>query len=260
MVKNIWRTSPTPPVFNDDFQRWIFQQLKSAHIHPRPAIPWPIVFSCLIRGIWLDRNNLVFNGTSKISNVTQSAIAIAAEIWAGNIARQPPHGIRLISWTSPNQGWSKLNVDGATGVAAGAGGLIRNSQGNWIHGFSKNLGTADSLQAESWALYTGLTIASQLNIEKIEIECDSILVVQMVKGDITPYAYVSNVINPCRSLLGAFKEFKINHVYREANQAADALAKHGRLIPDFVVFELPPDFIFSLLSLDALHHAYVRTS
>ncbi|XP_030970020.1 uncharacterized protein LOC115990321 [Quercus lobata] len=35
---------------------------------------------------------------------------------------------------------------------AGCGGLIRNDQGNWLMGFSRNIGQANSFMAETWAL------------------------------------------------------------------------------------------------------------
>ena len=50
----------------------------------------------------------------------------------------------LIQWTPPPERWIKLNVDGASKGnpgTAGAGGILRGHYGNWIKGFTLNLGT-----------------------------------------------------------------------------------------------------------------------
>ena len=56
-----------------------------------------------------------------------------------------------ISWERPDRGWVKLNIDGVASRPtnrAGCGGLIRNDQGNWLMGFSRNIGQANSFMAE----------------------------------------------------------------------------------------------------------------
>jgi len=48
-----------------------------------------------------------------------------------------------VKWDPPNEGWVALNTDGtARGNPgqAGAGGVIRGDRGEWIAGFSENLG------------------------------------------------------------------------------------------------------------------------
>ena len=40
------------------------------------------------------------------------------------------------------------------------GGLIRDSMGNWIKGFSRSVGFATSIIAEFWALRDGLLLAT----------------------------------------------------------------------------------------------------
>jgi len=49
----------------------------------------------------------------------------------------------LIGWVSPNMGWYKLNTDCAfrgNPDLACAGGVLRNSDGEWCGGFTVNIG------------------------------------------------------------------------------------------------------------------------
>ena len=55
----------------------------------------------------------------------------------------------------------KLNTDRLASDllnAAGSGGLIRDDQGNWIEGFSRNIGHTNSFLIEIWALRDGLLL------------------------------------------------------------------------------------------------------
>ena len=69
---------------------------------------------------------------------------------------------RRISWTRPQEGWFKLNTDGASrgnlGLAT-AGGVLRNNDGEWCSGFALNIGICSAPLAELWGVYYGLYIA-----------------------------------------------------------------------------------------------------
>ncbi|KAK7815335.1 hypothetical protein CFP56_001738 [Quercus suber] len=52
-------------------------------------------------------------------------------------------------WDKPPPGWYKLNIDASIiNGHAGASGLLRDSNGTWVQGFSKPLGIATVLMAE----------------------------------------------------------------------------------------------------------------
>ncbi|PNX66909.1 ribonuclease H, partial [Trifolium pratense] len=62
----------------------------------------------------------------------------------------------FIGWKKPQEGWVKLNCDGAykdTLELAGCGGLLRDSNGRWLTGYSRKIGTCDALSAEMWGMY-----------------------------------------------------------------------------------------------------------
>ncbi|KAK9083319.1 hypothetical protein Scep_029790 [Stephania cephalantha] len=59
---------------------------------------------------------------------------------------------RLVGWAPPPNGWVKLNFDGllrGEGMAV-ADGLSRNSTGDWVYGFTTNLGICSIFEAELW--------------------------------------------------------------------------------------------------------------
>ncbi|PNX89071.1 ribonuclease H, partial [Trifolium pratense] len=61
-----------------------------------------------------------------------------------------------VSWVTPLGNTIKVNVDGNSLNNPGRadfGGIMRNSRGNWLLGFSGFIGIATSLQAELHAIY-----------------------------------------------------------------------------------------------------------
>ena len=70
-------------------------------------------------------------------------------------------------WGKPPSSWFKLNIDGALSGnqgKAGGGGLIRDSLGNRVKGFSRFMGYASSIMAKFWALRDDLHLAFDIGI------------------------------------------------------------------------------------------------
>ncbi|XP_061348494.1 coiled-coil domain-containing protein SCD2-like [Gastrolobium bilobum] len=66
------------------------------------------------------------------------------------------------NWKFPLEGWIKINTDGSCargGLQSGCGRDIRDYRGDWLAGFSKNLGHNSSVATEIWGSYLGLQIA-----------------------------------------------------------------------------------------------------
>ena len=68
----------------------------------------------------------------------------------------------FVGWKPTPFPFLTLNTDGSakgnTGHA-GSGGIIRDHWGNWIGGFSINIGITHSMMAELWAIREGLKFA-----------------------------------------------------------------------------------------------------
>ena len=59
------------------------------------------------------------------------------------------------------------------------------------------------------------------------------------------------LLSDCKNLLRTFPRTRIEHVFREANQCADVLAKLGaKFSAMYVSFVIPPVVVVNLLALD----------
>jgi len=124
-----------------------------------------------------------------------------------------------------------LNVDDAVQGNPGrasAGGVIRGEDGEWVIGFSENLGHCYVVKAELRAFLRGLRIAREISISKLWIQSDSITVLGMLNNPPNWNSEFGPLIHQCRQLI-EWKgwDVKLSHCFREVNQVADKLAKLG---------------------------------
>lgn len=128
----------------------------------------------------------------------------------------------------PDNGWAKLNSDGAkrTNLSA-CGGLIRDAEGKWIRGFCRFLGSSSVLRAEAWGLLEGVRLALDLALDSMELECDSRILVDSVLGRCAICPEIRRMVLGIRQCLNGFRRWKLTHVWREANRATDALDSRG---------------------------------
>ena len=123
----------------------------------------------------------------------------------------------------------------------GGGGVIRDSAGRWVKGFSRSIGLATNVVAECWALRDGLQRANQLGIQNIVVELDAKIIVDILQSNQETNNSFSPLLLDCRLLLRNFPQSRVRNVFREANFCADAMAKRGMSqAEDFVVFDFPP--------------------
>lgn len=68
-----------------------------------------------------------------------------------------------------------LNTDGARKALglASLGGLIRNDRGEWVEGFSMNIGLCSITNSKLWGHYQGLIMAWNRGIRSLLAEVDS---------------------------------------------------------------------------------------
>lgn len=76
---------------------------------------------------------------------------------------------KWLHWSSPPDGVFKLDIDGSrksSGIAE-TGVLIRNNNGEWLTGFSINLGVFLVTMAKLRGIYQGLLLAWEVGIRDI---------------------------------------------------------------------------------------------
>lgn len=117
------------------------------------------LFATTVWWIWKWRNDVAFNNAEyplkfKVNWIlTQVEHANRAFSRANNHQRSNPiWSWRKLHWSKPQEGYAKVNVDGAVVQAtntAGCGGIIRDDTGLWKGGFICNIGSCSPLQAEA---------------------------------------------------------------------------------------------------------------
>lgn len=84
-------------------------------------------------------------------------------------------------------GWVKLNSDAAVtnhGAKAATGGVVRDSDGNFILGYASDIGEATTTVAELQAILMGLKLVWRRGFTKVTMETDSLTSVCLIQGDV----------------------------------------------------------------------------
>ncbi|MCH80696.1 ribonuclease H protein [Trifolium medium] len=137
-----------------------------------------------------------------------------------------------IGWKPPAGDFVKLNTEGARKHRniAGCGGIIQDSQGEWLGGFAKGVGDCSAFMAELWGVFEGLSYARRLGFMAVELNIDSVTV-----------------------------EVNIVHAYIESNQCTDALASIGcTLDKEIIYYDDCPSEIKELFLADVMGIATPR--
>ena len=124
-----------------------------------------------------------------------------------------------------------LMVDGAARGnpgPAGCGAVICDEKGAVVRELSRYLGHATNNVAEYEALLMGLEALVELRRHKIVVQSDSQLLVRQLNGEYRVKDEKLKVLyQRATSLLRQFACYRIVHVRRELNKAADRLANRG---------------------------------
>ncbi|XP_024630892.1 uncharacterized protein [Medicago truncatula] len=170
---------------------------------------------------------------------------------------------RWISWNSRNFNCHILNVDRSclgTPTRVGYGGLIRNSAGLFLKGFSGLIhGSTCILQAELTAILEGYRMAVNMGIEELVCFSDSQISVNLVSGEVSKFHAYAVIIQDIKDIL-ASHNFRIFHTLREGNHCADFSAKLGATsTAPFLEHQYPPLDLISMLKIDASGTCFLRT-
>jgi ribonuclease HI len=125
----------------------------------------------------------------------------------------------------------RANIDGGSrgnpGPAA-YGVIIRDGKGEVVAKLKKYIGRMTNNVAEYYGLIAALDYAESHSVKAIRIESDSELLVKQMRG---LYKVKSEDLRPlferAQKMSKAFESFRIEHVYREQNREADALANEA---------------------------------
>ncbi|XP_019416419.1 PREDICTED: uncharacterized protein LOC109327710 [Lupinus angustifolius] len=152
----------------------------------------------------------------------------------------------------------KVNSDGAThgflSHAEGCG-IFRDNKGDMLGCFATYLNIQDSLYAELFTAIMAIQIANLRGWREVWLECDSSLVVDIVKGNKEPPWKLKNYWEHCKRIIPSLR-LKVLHIFREGNSCADKLASFGlrsrttswwNLVPPFLLLNLIGIGIYCLI-------------
>lgn len=149
--------------------------------------------------------------------------------------------VRWCIWRKPELGCLKLNTDGYIDKdGSGFGGLFRNYKGDPICAYASKASHDDIFMVELWAIWRGLVLALSLRIDKIWIESDSLSVVNTINRKQPHGPKPSDCLNHIWKMLEKIDRYQVTHTWREANRAADYVAKMNSTGTDVVIS--PSDF------------------
>ena len=138
-----------------------------------------------------------------------------------------------IRWETKETGRYTLNTDGCAkgnpGIGGG-GGILRDSTGLPMIGFSAYLGETTCLRAEACALLIGLQICIHNGFGNICVQSDSLVLIGIIQRRTQCPWKIRRYVNQIWQLLDDPPRF--THCYREANTVADALSNVGISHPD----------------------------
>ena len=125
----------------------------------------------------------------------------------------------------------RVNIDGGSrgnpGPAA-YGVVIRDPRGEIVTKLKKYIGRSTNNVAEYYGLIAALDYAQAHGLRALRVESDSELLVKQMRGH---YKVKSGDLRPlferAKKMSESFESFRIDHVYREQNREADALANEA---------------------------------
>jgi ribonuclease HI len=125
----------------------------------------------------------------------------------------------------------RANIDGASrnnpGPAA-YGVVIRDPRGEIVARLKKYIGRMTNNVAEYYGLIAALDYAQSQGIRALRVESDSELLVKQMRGQYkVKNADLQPLFERAKKMSQALESFGIEHVYREQNREADALANEA---------------------------------
>uniref|UniRef100_A0A8I6X049 RNase H type-1 domain-containing protein n=1 Tax=Hordeum vulgare subsp. vulgare TaxID=112509 RepID=A0A8I6X049_HORVV len=143
-----------------------------------------------------------------------------------------PAGRAMQRWVVPDEGWVKLNSDGAIskarGKARGGGDVLRDNNDAFLAGARHLLPSiVDPEATEILACKRALQVALETNVQRVHVELDCLQVVQMLNRQARNYSVLGPWIQEVNEMLQGFQEFKVSWTRCSANVAAHKLARVG---------------------------------
>ncbi|KAL0463162.1 UNVERIFIED_CONTAM: hypothetical protein Slati_0203800 [Sesamum latifolium] len=226
-------------------QFWRYSTPFHSDLHIHTLVPFLILWftwtqrnAAKYDGVQFSTNTIIFEVQRHLRTLYAARVMTSTQ-WKGDLHRamamgftfRPtmPRAPRVVRWATPSPAWFKLNTGGSSlriPGPAGAGGIIRDAEGQVRLAYQVALGTTTSVIAKLTAVWHGLEIAMANGLAPIEIEVDATTVIQLLWSRTFGRWEIHHLImriTQIQHVLGPV----VRHIFREANRAADYLAKEA---------------------------------
>ncbi|KAE8777174.1 Casein kinase I-2-like protein [Hordeum vulgare] len=149
---------------------------------------------------------------------TREAIALM------NLPREAAAILPGFGWRPPDEGFMKINTDGALSFAearGGAGGVARSSTsllGSWCKPY---LGVSDPLTTEAFALRDGVRFAALRGFSHVSVEVDCLELVKLWNTRHNSRSIVAPILPEIKELSNIFSSFSLLRVNRDHHRRDD---------------------------------------
>jgi ribonuclease HI len=204
--------------------------------------------------MWLARNDA--RDDERIEDpeaIARRSLALVEE-WVA-IKPGTPHEMQRVRehWLPPEDGWHKVNADGAFMSPqdnGGCGVVIRDHKGTFVAGECHFLPSlSDPERGELLACKRALVLAREKGLRRIYLETDCLSTVAKLKCSDLDRSFHSPLVEEIKVLLKTFADHKVRHARRAANGVAHRLASEGcgnKLCNTWL--GSPPEFIVNILA------------
>lgn len=137
---------------------------------------------------------------------------------------------RMVSWSPPDIGLLKCNVDGASKGnpgPCGVGGVIRDANRKILGFFALNTGWGWAYEAKIKAILHGFRFCHQYLLRNIIIESDSTTAVRWTSSKNRRPWKLANELNQIDTWMEEVNCLGVKHILREGNGLADFRANKG---------------------------------
>ncbi|KAL9664501.1 hypothetical protein QQ045_019904 [Rhodiola kirilowii] len=187
---------------------------------------------CGARWIWWSRN-LLWHKQESINVVTavMKAKFVAQEVGQANFRFVVTHPEAETSWRPPEEGWFTVSCYGSwdrESRVAGIGVVCRDSRGVVLFAAAHCLdGMSSIFEVEGLAMRLGMELAMKKGLKRVIFRSDNVEIISVLLAKSFLQREWSWV-KECCEMMESTRDWRLEHVFREANSVADQLASRAR--------------------------------
>ncbi|XP_075645403.1 uncharacterized protein LOC142616429 [Castanea sativa] len=207
------------------------------------------LFSTIAWSIWQRRNRVLVQQPSwPLHEISRRAKDLVVEFFDAH--QQPLRSVEQgsrVRWTKPPEDFYKANFDAAlfdSSNMAGIGVVIRDCNGNVIGALSQRIALSKSINhAEALVASQVMAFARELSLFRVIFEGDCLRIIKAINAKEPCHTLFGHIIEEQGSLTSSLTSCNFQHVKREGNNLAHALARRVVVSADTDVWveELPWD-------------------